>query len=705
MNAGSVDRNQAHTTTLMGFAALASLAPPVLGGLFAATGLGSPKPEQGAYTMAACVSLLALVVNAILVVRARERAFRLAYGFLFLGSLLSTSSFGNAAIFGVPPKPVRVLTTHCGVGVTLTCQPEGLRKEIKLHGAVTPGSKEDFEDAVALWTAFRMPLPPPSSVPIKLDVYTNDSDDLVYTVGILGTTTESSMEVYFGTNILQLSNSLEDSEVWNWEAGDAQGAHPQAHANNAFPEDTNAATSIQAYALGHSRFARIIPPAQHRVDSEWLGTPVDKSYRSAAALLIATNRVNQLFSFKSDWNQVRSDLIDLNRYKLLKVSKGWTNHGLDEVIDELTHSAVETLAPADSVEAAVANLVNCVSETDKAIGKVEGFNLQAVPSLIQALAGKRLTRTFQQGLGNSRPHIMQVSTLAAQMLIRIAKGELGAFLTPDDVSRVRDWYNAKLSGRVSQWLLENLVTVNRAGRLEASEQTFAALGACYPHLFRQAAESVIAHRPEVRINGIFMTLPWAKVSLKERQQIARRACRSPFLEHRYEASTTARRYDKECFEAMLLDTFDGFRTEPEGSYGFDERANFVSLAMYTESPLVWSSLERAIRNANRPFRLTLIGNIFTGSGDEGTQRALELLDQYLDDSSKPDFDASAKEYEGYNWGGLGEPCTVGMIATFQSAQLLGIWRNETSPKNSNDWRILRHRVMLVRSFQQCLSWQ
>ncbi|MEQ1822664.1 MAG: hypothetical protein ABL949_09145 [Fimbriimonadaceae bacterium] len=593
------------------------------------------------------------------------------------------------------------------IPVIVTGQPVA---SVQLRKSVVPMSDADFADALKLWRAFGLPLPQKGSKPIKIWFGSSGGRNL-YQVGILETDKSGKQRVYYGARTR--SRTSDDGPVFDWQLVSLKNVEMDTWDFGApgFPVDKLAASALQSFSLGKSDFARALVKKRESerwwLDSGWVGVPKDKSIRAAVALLVATHLVNELVSEKGSWDRFLPRFSDLEKTKLVVPARAWVSTDLKALIQTMKPLAGGTRS-ADPVQAAVDGLVNITIDPDiyrnelaePQCQKILAHGLEAVPALAKEMDRPSYTRCFVGRLMNNPPHLLEVKDVAWALIRKIADGDLGvlsSFTSRDALN----WLRAKRTNKVEDWLMSSLVERSQSDPSDAgaNSRTFEVIAKKYPHLYRQAAKTVIQTKPHIGAHAVFQCLRDSRLSHQQQVEIALMGASSAFTDDRLAAMWELFKLDIGAFNRCLIRTMNEIGTSGSDLTLDGKRAELSMFATGTGDPKVWSSLEAAIRRTDAVNRVMLLENLDGGyDGLEPVNRkreALQLLRKFFDDPDSPVMKKDDRRRRIYLYAADSYPAprTVGQMALFKAGQILNLVEPgyfDRKPKSY--WVALRKKV-------------
>ncbi|MEQ1934433.1 MAG: hypothetical protein ABL962_11240, partial [Fimbriimonadaceae bacterium] len=398
------------------------------------------------------------------------------------------------------------------------------------------------------------------------------------------------------------------------------------------------------------------------------------------------NLVNELVSEKGSWDRFLPRFSALEKTKLVLPARAWVSTDLKALNQTMKPLAGGTRS-TDPVQAAVDGLVNITINPDvyrnelaePQCEKILSHGLAAVPALAKEMDRHRYTRCFVDRLMNSPPHLLEVKDVAWALMRKIADGDLGvlsSFTSRDALN----WLRAKRLNKVEDWLMTSLVERSQSDPSDAgaNSRTFEVIAKKYPHLYHQAAKTVIQTKPHIGAHAVFQSLRESRLSHKQQVEIALMGSSSAFTDDRIAAMWELFKLDISAFNRCLIRTMNEI-----GGAGSDltldgKRAELSMFATGTDDPKVWSSLEAAFRRTDAVNKVMLLENLAGGyDGLEPVNRkreALQLLRKFFDDPANPVLKKGDRRWRIYLYSADSYPAprTVGQMALFKAGQILNL---------------------------------
>lgn len=304
--------------------------------------------------------------------------------------------------------------------------------------------------ATKLWRDCGLPVPPAQSRPASIR----------YGEGAALGYVDPQGRVYFGSRVFAPGHFGSRLKIVSWKDPVPKDLPPVLLGWNRFLESSRISGTVQAALLGREAYALSIPPSVRNDfnDGGWFGAPVDRTIQAHTAMFIATALINRIVDPSTSlmpsvgWSYVRDKLKVIDRSKL--VQKGdWTHSGtVSEVIAAIESTMQQRVSKPGTLQNAVDNLTHCRSadesgdlsySQDSYVVIVRSYGLDAVPALAKELATLRLTRHFWHGRNLASSQLISTSFIAGQLLLELAKGDLGSASGKLTEELVMKWYRDK----------------------------------------------------------------------------------------------------------------------------------------------------------------------------------------------------------------------------------------------------------------------
>ncbi len=297
--------------------------------------------------------------------------------------------------------------------------------------------KQDLAQSVALWKAFKMPIPPVSALP---EISQHDEYKALILFGIVERRSDRTYTLFAST---RTSNSVLNGykpSPWKFDKPLPKGFTVDSFDlinPNAFPENLVITTAVQCACIGHEQFAESllsqVNPMDVRYDDEdytWIGSPIDKSLRARTTFTIYVSCLNSIVDGSVDRREILQKLIKLQKLHLIK--KGPHHHldprtwGIEDHIKELQATLHQPDPKGDEIQAAVNDLINLGDRNvnsfengkfdDPILRKILSFGDRAIPYLKNELSRPRMTRIRVLSSGNNVTAIVPVSVVAKALI-------------------------------------------------------------------------------------------------------------------------------------------------------------------------------------------------------------------------------------------------------------------------------------------------
>jgi hypothetical protein len=391
-----------------------------------------------------------------------------------------------------------------------------------------------------------------------------------------------------------------------------------------------------------------------------------------------------------------------------------------ETSRRLVKSLELALAPSKakpgSVEALIDALVDYNAETGAMSGREPGDafwriaerGFDAVPALIEHLGDDRLTRATMVGFNNFRSWNMRVGDVVGDLLEGLAAEELARGTDDKDVgggwlrrqqgwpvkksAALVWWEKAQKQGEEAYLLARVLPPAPKDDeRAIVNVHLLRVIAAKYPKHVPTLYRKVLNERPDLDSWSLAKALAGGAIPAKDKLELFVAGAEHKDYAHRLPALREIKKLDQKRFDAILLATIESFPKDVSGEYWLCREGPIAGLAVESDDPKVWPTLEKVAKRSSLGLRMELLNHF--GDSRELRHRAerLRLLSAFLDDAEVRDVKAD-KRYHGPGGGFPYDRIEVRDFVALELASLLEIEVELKLDRTSEEWAKVREKV-------------
>jgi hypothetical protein len=479
------------------------------------------------------------------------------------------------------------------------------------------------------------------------------------------------------------------SPRWDWHLRPVA-PEPDAVKDVTVGGEDGLALALQCHARGWDRLARYLLEKSQRGAN---APPRERLVRMAWSYW-----VSQVTEPKIDRAPVARRLKELMR----------EDRDLDDeynraLLKSLELALVPSKARPGSVEALIDDLVDCDSDAGSGSALEPGdrywrlarLGFDAVPSLLKHLDDDRLTRALMPGSTNFSSRHLRVADVAGDLLEGLAGQDLGRdWLGRQQGERVpkaeaKNWWDRARKVGEEPYLLAHAFSADRGG--EVSEHVLSVIATKYPRQVPSLYRTVLDKRPELDSSALAEAVLRCKMPAEEKRALLRNVARHREGRHRVAALSAFAELDRKLFNELLLAAIEGIPRDVHGPYWTCPEGHIAGLAVVSDDPRVWATLERVARRSAMGLRMELLNQF--GDPQDGRHRRerLRLLAGFLDDAALRDVDSS-KKFDGPGAGFPYHRIEVRDFVALEIAWLVGIEVEVDLERPPEEWASIRRRV-------------
>jgi hypothetical protein len=386
------------------------------------------------------------------------------------------------------------------------------------------------------------------------------------------------------------------------------------------------------------------------------------------------------------------------------------------LLKSLSLALVPSKAEPGSIEALIDDLVDYsanagtigIFELEDRYWRIAKLGFEAVPDLIQHLDDDRLTRAMMIGFNNFGSWHLRVRDvvgdllegLAAEELMRGANGENvgGGWLRrqqgyPITVAAASQWWEKARKAGEEPYLLAHVLPADtdRDGNAQVSVHLLNVILAKYPKHIPALYRMVLDKRPELHSGVLAHAVVRCNLSNKEKLDQLLYAAKHENNAHRLPALYAIKDLDRKQFTELLLTTIDSFPKDVPGPYWTCPEAYIGRLAIETDDPRIWQTLEKVAKRSAFGLRMELLNHFSDPKESRHKLDRLRLLATFIDDADVWDQNSSPK-FDGPGAGFPYERLEVRDFVALQIARLVGIEVELNLDRTPNEWAKIRSQV-------------
>lgn len=353
-----------------------------------------------------------------------------------------------------------------------------------------------------------------------------------------------------------------------------------------------------------------------------------------------------------------------------------------------------------SIDALIDDMVDCCSngqttfaqlQSDDRYWKVAGLGFRAVPSLIEHLEDERLTRISI--FGNE----MHIFDLVGRILCELAGDDVCRKWTRNErhfleKADILQWWEQARKEDESAYLLSHVLpTENDRGIQRANFHQLQVLRIKYPDRIPSLYQMVLVKRPELKSDELAETLFNCKLPVSEKLDLLAYATGHKDNKHRQPALLFLSKLDRKRFTPLLIATIEAFPKDVPGPYWLCAEADIARLAVESDDPRVWQTLEKVARRSALGLRMELLHSFRFADDARYRPERVRLLAAFLDDNEEWDQDSDPK-FAGPGAGFPYDKLQVRDFIALELARLLDISVETDLKRTREDWSKIRNQV-------------
>lgn len=551
-----------------------------------------------------------------------------------------------------------------------------------------------LDELLKEYQAHGLPLPPKDRKLVQFDsgirVYSNGKGEPRYLLAFEikpGTKTEKP---------ILLSGLTQVQPTWNPRCREVA-AEPEAARDLELSADDDLVLAIQCHMRGWDKLARFL---------------LERSQKEAT-LPLRKQLVQLAWSY---WErQLTQPGVDrapvAKRLKeLIRQDKEFDTNYNRSLLKSLDLALLPSKAKPGSVKAMIDDLVDYDADSGPSsqidpgdrYERLVKLGFEAVPELIKHLNDDRLTRAKSMGhpfVGNSWH--LRVGEVVGNLLDDLAVQDL--MRAGDEYDSRSDSYYRQLGYRVTvksasewwekaqkvgeeQYLLDHVLSEG-----EVNSHLLTVIEAKYPKHVSSLYRKVLDQRPKVDSWMLAEALLRCKVPDKEKLTLLRHAGKHKDNKHRLPALRMLKDLDRKQFSALLLATIESIPPDVAGLYWSCPEAGIARLAIESEDPRVWPTLENVARRSVLGLRMELLHRLGDPEDTRHRSERLRLLAGFLNDSTMRDVESN-KKFMGPGAGFPYAKIEVRDFVALEIARLLGMDIERNLERTREEWVTIRSQV-------------
>jgi hypothetical protein len=228
-------------------------------------------------------------------------------------------------------------------------------------------------------------------------------------------------------------------------------------------------------------------------------------------------------------------------------------------------------------------------------------------------------------------------------------------------------------------------------RGQISAHTLKLILAKYPKHIPDLYRNVLDKRPDVDSGMLADAVLRCKLTDKEKLDLFLHGAKHQDNSHRLPAVRLIRQLDKKKFTSLLLANIESFPKDVPGPYWKCREAFFAKLAMESDDPRVWPTLERVARRSALGLRMELLNHFSDPKDNRHRLDRLRLLSGFMDDATMRNRSSDAK-FDGPSAGFLYDKIEVRDFVALEIAAMLGIEIELNLERTPEEWAKIRLQV-------------
>jgi hypothetical protein len=290
--------------------------------------------------------------------------------------------------------------------------------------------------------------------------------------------------------------------------------------------------------------------------------------------------------------------------------------------------------------------------------------------------------------------------LAGEELMRGAEGEDvgGGWLRrqqgyPITVAAASQWWKkAQKIGEETYLLNHVLPPEGKKGEPgEISQHLITVILAKYPKHIPALYRIVLDKRPELDSSILADAMLQGKLSDKEKLNLFLHAAQLKVYKHRLPALYALKDLDRKQFSSHLLAAIESIPKDVPGSYWGCPEAYIAGLAVESDDPRVWSTLEKVAKRSALGLRMEMLKHFGDPKEKRHRPERLRLLAAFLEDDALRDKDSS-EQFDGPGAGFPYHKIEVRNFVALEIGNLLGIEVELNLERTPEEWAKIRQQV-------------
>jgi hypothetical protein len=402
---------------------------------------------------------------------------------------------------------------------------------------------------------------------------------------------------------------------------------------------------------------------------------------------------------------------------LIKQDKAFDNERNRALLKSLNLAVVPSKAKPGSIQALIDDLVDYSANTgtigvfapEERYWRIARLGFDAVPDLIEHLDDDRLTRAMMMGFNNFQPWHLRVKDVVGDLLNGLAGEALmraaddGEEVGGDWLRRQQGYSVAKAAAKKwwekarkvgeERYLMDQVLPekAKEDEQRQISSHLLNVIVAKCPKHIPSVYREILDKRPELYSGMLAGAVLQCKLPDKDKLALFLYAARQKDYKHSLPAFYAISQLDKKQFNVLLLAAIEGLPNDVPGEYWKCPEAALAKLAIESDDPRVWQTLERVAKRSAIGLRMELL-NEFSDPKD-WRQRAerLRLLSAFLDDAVLRD-NASSEKFDGPGAGHPYDKISVRDFAALEIARIVSIDVETNLERTPEEWAKIRSQV-------------
>ncbi|MBI1914162.1 MAG: hypothetical protein HYS12_05410 [Planctomycetes bacterium] len=461
--------------------------------------------------------------------------------------------------------------------------------------------------------------------------------------------------------------------------------------------------AIQCHARGWDKLARrLLERSQQKADKLPNQQKADKPLKKQLLHLAWEYWEGKLTHPKIDRAPVAKRLKEL-----IRVDNELDTPYNRALLKSLELALVPSKAKPGSVEALIDDLVNYSADTET-IGvfeveehywRIAKLGFDAVPTLIDHLDDDRLTRAMMGGFNNFPSWHMRVRHVVSDLLEGLAGEAIGrdGFQPlqghPVAKAEAKKWWDKARKVGEEAYLLAHVLPAepDEQRDRDISSHLLQLILSKYPRHIPSLYRKVLDKRSLLGSWILANAVLQCKLTAKEKLDLFLNAAKHKDYKHRLPALDAIKNLDRRRFILLLMATIEGLPNDVTGSYWACPEGGLAGLAIESDNPRVWQTLEKVCKRAAVGFRMELLNHFYDPKETRYKVKRLRLLASFLEDATLRDRDSS-KQFKGPGAGNQYDKLEVRNFVAMELARLLGIEVELNPDRTSEEWAVIRSRV-------------